>query len=205
MQPDPKAASPAGSPEEEAALITRAREGDATAFGTLVTLHRQKVYATIYNVVRNEEDAWDLSQETFLKAWKSLHLFRGQSSFFTWLYRIATNLTIDTLRRKKIEGGTPFDDTIAPTRIEPGSATAPRPEALPHRRMEHHEVASRIEAAIATLSPEHRAVILLREVEGASYEEIAEAMKCSLGTVMSRLFYARKKLQAALKDLYETI
>ncbi|HWL54817.1 MAG TPA: sigma-70 family RNA polymerase sigma factor [Chthoniobacteraceae bacterium] len=201
---------PAGSgsddlPTDETALIERARRGETAAFDALVTLHRQKVYATIYNATRNEEDAWDLSQETFLKAWKSLHLFRGQSSFFTWLYRIATNVSIDWLRRKKIQSGTPFDDTILPESFEPGSHTAPRREATPRRQIENREIRRRIEAAIETLSPEHRMVITLRELEGESYEAIAEAVGCSLGTVMSRLFYARKKLQLALKDLYETV
>lgn len=190
---------------DETDLIERARRGETAAFDALVTLHRNKVYATIYNATRNEEEAWDLSQETFLKAWKSLHLFRGQSSFFTWLYRIATNLSIDWLRRKKIQAGMPFDDAVLPESFEPGSHTAPRREATPRRHAENREIRARIEAAIATLSPEHQMVITLRELDGASYDEIAEAVGCSLGTVMSRLFYARKKLQLALKDLYETV
>ncbi len=192
---------PADDAAAEATLITRAQAGEHAAFDALVTLHRHKVYATIYNLIRDEQEAWDLAQDTFLKAWKSLHLFRGQSSFFTWLYRIATNLTIDWLRRKRIEGGTAFDDAVRLEEIEPGSATAPRPVPSPSRALEHREVGRRIDEALALLSPEHRTVLILREIDGESYEAMAEKIGCSVGTVMSRLFYARKKLQAALNDL----
>lgn len=189
---------------EEARLIARTRQGDSTAFDELVTLHRQRVFATIYNVVRNEEDAWDLSQEAFLRAWKRIGSFKGDASFATWLYRIAMNVTIDSLRRKRAEKATEFDDSVNPREIEPGAPTLPKPVATPHRQMEHAEIRRRLDEALARLSPEHRMVITLREIDGASYEEIAAAMGCSLGTVMSRLFYARKKLQTMLGDLYET-
>jgi RNA polymerase sigma-70 factor (ECF subfamily) len=191
--------------EQDAQLIARCQSGDTAAFNDLITKYRSKVYSMIFNMVRNEQDAWDLSQEAFLKAWRNLDRFRGQSSFYTWLYRIATNVTIDWVRKKQIEGGVEFDDTIGMTDIEPGSSTTPQAEALPHQRMEQEEVQARIADAIEQLSPEHRTVILLREVDGLQYEEIAEAMHCSVGTVMSRLFYARKKLQTLLRDVYENI
>jgi len=159
----------------------------------------------IYNMVRNEQDAWDLAQDGFLKAWKSINRFRGQSSFYTWLYRILMNVTIDSLRRKQIEGGTEFDDQIGLHNIAPGAATAPKGEMAPADRISDKEIRQRIDEAIAKLSPEHRTAIVMREIDGLEYTEIAEQMGCSLGTVMSRLFYARKKLQALLKDVYETI
>jgi len=159
----------------------------------------------IYNMVHSEQDAWDLAQDSFLKAWKSIARFRGQSSFYTWLYRIVMNVTIDWLRKKHVEGGTEFDDSIGLHDIEPGSLTAPRPDPLPAEKLEHDEIKRRIDEAIAKLSPDHRSVIVLREIEGLQYEEIAEAMDCSIGTVMSRLFYARKKLQSLLKDVYENL
>lgn len=159
----------------------------------------------IYNMVRNEQDAWDLAQDGFLKAWKSMGSFRGQSSFYTWLYRIMTNVTIDWLRRKQIESGTEFDDAIGLRNIEPGSRTTPMGDPLPFKKMEQAEIRQRIDEAIAKLSPEHRAVITMKEMDGMQYQEIADALDCSIGTVMSRLFYARKKLQSLLRDVYENV
>jgi RNA polymerase sigma-70 factor (ECF subfamily) len=186
-------------------LVTRSQAGDTSAFNELVTRYRNRTYAMIYNMVRNEQDAWDLAQDGFLKAWKSIGKFRGQSSFYTWLYRIVMNVTIDSLRRKQIEGGTEFDDQVGLHNIAPGAATAPKAEMQPAERMSDKEIRHRIDEAIAKLSPEHRTAIVMREIDGLEYTEIAEQMGCSLGTVMSRLFYARKKLQAMLKDVYETI
>jgi len=190
---------------EDAQLVTRCQNGDAAAFGELITKYRNKVYATIYNLVRNEQDAWDLAQEAFLKAWRNIGHFRGQSSFFTWIYRIATNVTIDSLRRKQIESGVEFDDTLGLGDIETGAATAPHADPLPHQHLQNQEIKARIDVALNQLSAEHRTVIVLREIEGLRYEEIAEATGSSVGTVMSRLFYARKKLQSLLRDVYETI
>lgn len=186
-------------------LVARSQAGDTSAFNELVTRYRNRAYAMIYNMVRNEQDAWDLAQDGFLKAWKSISRFRGQSSFYTWLYRILMNVTIDAMRRKQIEGGTEFDDQIGLQNIAPGAATAPKSEMEPAERMSDKEIRLRIDEAIAKLSPEHRTAIVMREIDGLEYTEIAEQMGCSLGTVMSRLFYARKKLQALLKDVYETI
>jgi RNA polymerase sigma-70 factor (ECF subfamily) len=159
----------------------------------------------VYGMVQNEQDAWDLAQEGFLKAWKSIHRFKGQSSFYTWLYRIMTNVTIDSLRRKGIHGEAEFDDRIAPAHVEPGSHTTPTAVPLPHIKLEQHEIRQRIDEAIAKLSPEHRAVIVMKEIEDLQYSEMAEILNCSLGTVMSRLFYARKKLQILLRDVYENL
>ncbi len=197
-------------PEEPAAesdldLVARCQRGDAAAFDTLVTRYRGKIYAMIYNMVRNEQDAWDLAQDAFLKAWKSMAKFRGQAAFFTWLYRIAMNVTIDWVRKKRVAGEAEFDDAVPPGDIEPGAPTAPRPELLPARQLENAEIRARIDEAITRLTPEHRAVILLREMDGLEYQEIADTLEISIGTVMSRLFYARKKLQAQLRDVYETI
>jgi RNA polymerase sigma-70 factor (ECF subfamily) len=160
----------------------------------------------IYNMVHSEQDAWDLAQDSFLKAWKSIGRFRGQSSFYTWIYRIVMNVTIDWLRKKKIKGGdAEFDDAIQLREIDPASKTVPKTEALPHQLMERDEIRARIDNAIAQLSPEHRAVILMKEIDDMQYHEIAETLGCSIGTVMSRLFYARKKLQNLLRDVYENV
>jgi RNA polymerase sigma-70 factor (ECF subfamily) len=192
-------------PEDELQLVARAQSGDTSAFNELVTRYRTRAFSMIYNMVRNEQDAWDLAQEGFFKAWKSIGRFRGQSSFFTWLYRILMNVTIDWTRRKQIEAGTEFDDSIGLKNVEPGSLTTPRGELEPAAKLSDREIRERIDAAIAKLSAEHKQVITLREIEGLEYQEIAEVMDCSIGTVMSRLFYARKKLQSMLKDVYENL
>ena len=116
------------------------------------------------------------------------------------------NVTIDWLRKKQVKsGGAEFDDAILLKEIDPASKTIPKTEALPHQAMEREEIRARIEKAIAQLSPEHRAVILMKEIDEMQYHEIAEALGCSIGTVMSRLFYARKKLQNLLRDVYENV
>jgi RNA polymerase sigma-70 factor, ECF subfamily len=187
-------------------LIKQCQAGRTEAFDQLVIRYRTRVFAMIYNMVHNEQDAWDLAQESFLKAWRSIGRFRGRSSFYTWIYRIVMNVTIDWLRKKQVKGaGAEFDDAIALKEIDPASRTVPKADPLPHQRMERSEIRARIDKAIAQLSPEHRAVILMKETEDMQYHEIAEALGCSIGTVMSRLFYARKKLQNLLRDVYENI
>ncbi len=191
--------------EEDVQLVAKCQAGDTAAFGELVTRYRTKAFGMIYNMVRNEQDAWDLAQDGFVKAWKSIDRFRGQSSFYTWLYRIMTNVTIDWLRKKQIASVAEFDENIALAGIEPGSATAPKDEPPPSRRLEQAEIRQRIDAAIMKLSAEHRSVLVMKEIDGLQYQEIADALGCSIGTVMSRLFYARKKMQGLLKDLYENV
>jgi len=187
-------------------LVKRCQAGETEAFDELVTRYRTRIFAMIYNMVHNEQDAWDLAQDSFVKAWKSIKRFRGRSSFYTWIYRIVMNVTIDWLRKKQVKGaGVEFDDAIQLREVNPASKTLPKAEPLPYERMERTEVRARIDNAITQLSPEHRAVILMKETEGMQYHEIAEALGCSIGTVMSRLFYARKKLQNLLKDVYENI
>jgi RNA polymerase sigma-70 factor, ECF subfamily len=187
-------------------LVKRCQAGETEAFDELVTRYRTRIFAMIYNMVHNEQDAWDLAQDSFVKAWKSIKRFRGRSSFYTWIYRIVMNVTIDWLRKKQVKGaGIEFDDAIQLKEINPASRTLPKADPLPYEQMQRTEVRAKIDNAIAQLSPEHRAVILMKETEGMQYHEIAEALGCSIGTVMSRLFYARKKLQGLLKDVYENI
>ena len=187
-------------------LVKRCQAGDTEAFDELVTRYRSRVFSMIYNMVHNEQDAWDLAQDSFVKAWKSIQRFRGHSSFYTWLYRIVMNVTIDWMRRKQVKAGsTEFDDTTRLKEIDPASKTAPKADALPYETMQRNEIQTRIDQAIAQLTPEHRAVILMKEIEEMQYHEIAETLGCSIGTVMSRLFYARKKLQNLLRDVYENV
>ena len=201
---NPEAAAPADGPGDMQ-LVARCQEGDTAAFNELITRYRQRCFALIFQMVRNEEDAWDLAQDGFVRAWRSLATFRGQSSFFTWLYRVMTNVSLDWLRKKRIEAGQEFDDTIGLTHIAPGAATAPKAVLEPADRLADAEIRLRIDAAIGKLSGEHRAVIVMRELEGMEYQKIADSLGCSIGTVMSRLFYARRKLQSLLRDVYEQL
>jgi RNA polymerase sigma-70 factor (ECF subfamily) len=198
--------TPAQSDVSEIDLVKKCQAGDTGAFDQLVVQYRTRVFGMIYNMVHNEQDAWDLAQESFLKAWKSIGRFKGKSSFYTWIYRIVMNVTIDHMRKKQVKGGgAEFDDAVQLKEIDPAAKTAPKPDDLPFERMQRGELRAKIDAAIAQLSPEHRAVILMKETEDMQYHEIAEALGCSIGTVMSRLFYARKKLQILLKDVYENV
>jgi len=176
---------------EDLELIHRSQAGDTDAFDELVTKYRTKIFSMIYGIVGNECDAWDLAQESFLKAWRSIHRFRGRSSFYTWLYRITTNVTIDSLRRKCRRSEVELDDTIPTFLPSPGD------------NYERAEIRDQVYAALAQLGPEHRAVIVLKEIEDLQYREIAEILNVSIGTVMSRLFYARKKLQSILRPIFK--
>lgn len=185
--------------DAEIDLLRRARDGDANAFGELVTLHRQKITMQAYMIVRNQEDAFDLAQETFLRAWKNLHRFDGTHSMASWLRKIVTNAAIDLCRAK---GHRPQSELPEGTlHADPASRTTPSSPAAPNKALENKELGARIEQAFEMLTLEHRAVISLKEFEGLSYQEIAEATGTSVGTVMSRLFYARQKLQSLLADL----
>jgi RNA polymerase sigma-70 factor (ECF subfamily) len=187
------------------ALVQRCQEGDYQAFDALVTKHRGRVYAMIQNMVRNDADAWDLSQDVFLKVWKALPKFEARAQFSTWLYRITHNVVYDWMRKRKLETTGELEDSLLDgERIAAGARATPTQEARPDRAMENEELRLKIEAALDKISPEHREAIVLREVNGLEYKEIAEVMDCSIGTVMSRLFYARKKLQTLLTNGQES-
>src|SRR5205809_1322545 len=199
-------ATPAQADVSELDLVRRCQAGDTEAFDELVTRYRTRVFSMIYNMVHSEQDAWDLAQDSFLKAWKSSKRFRGRSSFYTWIYRIVMNVTIDWLRKKQIKGaGTEFDDAIQLRQVDPASKTVPKTEALPYETMQRDEIRVRIEQAIDQLSPEHRAVILMKELEDMQYHEIAEDLGWSIGTVMSRLIYARMNMQNIWRDVFESV
>ena len=182
----------------DAELVRLARAGDRGAFQELVERYQRKIYAVLLGMLHDPDAAWETSQETFLKALRSLDQFKGESSFYTWLYRIAVNLAIDYQRR---EGRKPLlgltDEVVE---AQQGLQDDMRRDD-PFRRVGNRQIGERVRAAIDQLTPEHRAVILLREVEGLSYEEISRVMECAKGTVMSRLHYARKRLQELLRDV----
>jgi RNA polymerase sigma-70 factor, ECF subfamily len=147
----------------------------------------------VYGMVRNEHDAWDLAQEAFLKAWQSIHRFESRSSFYTWLYSLTVNLVIYSLRRKGRREEVELNDGI-PLSL-PG----------PSVNCQRTEIRERVNAALAKLSPEHRAVVVLKELEALQYHEIADLLNLSIGTVMSRLFYARRKLRFVLRPVYQRV
>jgi RNA polymerase sigma-70 factor (ECF subfamily) len=183
--------------DPDAGWVAKAQKGDRAVFGKLVAKHYDMVYAIAYGILNNRESALDTAQEVFLKAFRTLENFEGKSKFKTWLHRVAVNAAIDQTRRKRptesldIDPDDPNSEGRAPLIVKDGRP-GPREEAA---RDELREI---VEKGLNQLSADHRAVLVLREWQGLSYEEIAEALGLELGTVMSRLFYARKKLAEAL-------
>lgn len=192
-------------PDEDFRLVALAQQGDTTAYDALVTRHRGRIFAMIRNMIHQEADAWDLSQEVFIKAWNALPKFEAKARFSTWIYRIAHNAVYDWVRKRKIESAGELNDEIFQReRIDSASFTTPSGGESPADTMAHGELREKIETALTKLSADHREVVVLKDVQGLSYKEIADVMSCSLGTVMSRLFYARQKLQSLLQDEYDS-
>jgi RNA polymerase sigma-70 factor, ECF subfamily len=180
-------------------LVEGAKKGDMGAFEELVARHRDKIYARAFSMMRNEDEAIDLSQEAWVKSWQRLKQFQGESSFGTWMTRIVINLCLDHLRRRKRQR----TESIEELDEESGGVERQMPvvTANPTERLERAELRKRIDEALKLLSYEHRTVLVLHEFEEMEYKEIARTMECSIGTVMSRLFYARRKMAALLANL----
>lgn len=200
--------SPASNPMDEDAAeaarvmdwVVRAQAGDEAAFGELVKHYHSRVFAVVVRMVRQAEDAREIAQTTWVKAWQRLDSYRRDSKFFTWIYRIAVNTAMDHMRKVSRQREVPLED-------EEGREAMPAPEwsgslvARPDHAAEQDEVRRVFNEALADLSPEHRAALVMREVEGRSYREIAELQGCRSGTVMSRLFYARRAIQDKLRSV----
>lgn len=184
---------------EDAEMVLAVREGDTTAFRGLVEKYQGRVYSMLYGMLRNREDARDITQDAFVKAFHNLDSFRLESSFYTWLYRIAMNLAIDLVRKRKRRQTSSYEEEIA-TRDGDGEIAEVHHEDGPSRTLQRKRLYKRIMDAVDTLPDDQKQAILLRELEGLSYKEIADIMGIPEGTVMSRLFYARKKLQKLLAD-----
>lgn len=181
-------------------LVQRARAGDLDAFGELVRRHQERVYGTVYHMTANHEDAADITQESFIKAHNALRGFKGDCSFFTWLYRIAVNRTLNFLkqRRQRVVHLSLNDlDFQAEHDPEIVSLISDR---TPRRDIDLGELQEKLNAALLKLSEVHRMVVVLHDIQGLPHEEIATIMDCNPGTVRSRLFYARQQLQAYLSD-----
>ena len=185
-------------------LVLAARKGDRDAFKTLFERYHRRAYALAFNVLRNAEDALDVVQDAFIKAHKYLDKFEGNSSFYTWLYRIVMNLAIDHLRKHRRVKPVELDESRVQEAGDADNALLPRIlGSNPTRALMDKQIRARIDQALEELSENHRAVLVMRELEGLSYEEMAQAMGCSKGTIMSRLFHARKNMQKRLIDLIE--
>lgn len=184
---------------DDQTLVRAAQKGDMVAYEELVARHRDKIYARAYSMMRNEDDAIDLSQEAWVKGWQRLVQFQGESSFATWMTRIVINLCLDQLRRQKRHRA----ESIEEMDEESGGVERQMPVVTvnPTERLERGELRKRIDKALSQLSETHRTALILCEFEEMEYKEIAKAMNCSIGTVMSRLFYARRKMAALLADL----
>jgi len=181
-------------------LVIAVQRGDAAAYRGLVERYQNKLYHVIYGMVRNQEDARDLTQDAFIKAFKSISSFRAEAKFYTWIYRIGMNLAIDHLRKRKRRDHTEFDEQIA-ARDSQGQVAEIHQTDSPRKSIERKQIYSAIMSALETLPEQQKQVVLLRELEGLSYKEIADIVGIPEGTVMSRLYYARKKLQGVLADL----
>ena len=187
------------SSADDQALVKAAQDGDMAAFEELVARHRDRVYARAFSMMRNEQEAIDLSQEAWVKGWQRLGQFHSESSFGTWMTRIVINLCLDQLRKQKRQR----TESIEVMDEESGGVERQMPAITvnPSAGLERTELRKRIDEALGQLSYEHRTSLVLHEFEEMEYREIARTMGCSIGTVMSRLFYARRKLAALLADL----
>ncbi|MBL8693314.1 MAG: sigma-70 family RNA polymerase sigma factor [Planctomycetes bacterium] len=186
---------PAPNPPTDHELVARVKEGDETAFREIVERHRHRIFALCFRLLRDTEAAEDAAQETFVKAFRRIDSFRGDSQLYTWLYRIAANVAHDAMQSRRRHRMVEADDL---TTLEPPRHDDPR---RPDREMEREDMRRIARAAISKLPPLFRTVLVLREYEGLEYREIAEALDISVGTVMSRLFRARMRFKDAVERL----
>jgi len=190
-------ADPAAIQESE--LVQRARKGDLGAYDQLIQRYQERIYATIYHMTSNHEDANDLTQEAFIKGYQALKSFKGGSSFYTWVYRIAVNKTINFLKQRKNRSQMSLNDIDFNAEHDP-DLVALISDKNPRREAGLTELQEKLNEGMQKLSEPHRLVVTLHDVQGLSHEEIAKIMGCNIGTVRSRLFYARQQLQGFLAD-----
>jgi RNA polymerase sigma-70 factor, ECF subfamily len=192
--------SPDRPADEVGELVSRAQSGDLAAFDSIMLLYRERLYSVIYNMTFNHEDAADLSQEAFVKAFRSLKKFKGKSSFFTWLYRIGVNMTLSHLQRKKTRKFFSFEQISEENAVGKDLDKFSSPESSSVRNTLLNELHEKLNEALLKLSDKHRTIVVLYEIDGLSHREIATIMKCTEGTVRSRLHYAKIQLQSLLSD-----
>jgi RNA polymerase sigma-70 factor (ECF subfamily) len=191
---------------DDLSLVSKAKTGAQDAFRALVVRYQRKVYALALGIVKDPDLAWDVSQEAFVRVHRHLGEFEGKSAFSTWLFRIATHLSIDAVRRERTGRRDDLDEVSDAQVAEGGEGILSTGLGNdPRQNVLRRELAGKIHEALATLPEKHRTILVLREVEGLSYEELAERLEIHKGTVMSRLFHARKKMQAALREYAELV
>ena len=195
----PPAAADTPIAVEDSVLVKQAQRGDFEAYDELVRRHQERIYATLYNMTSNHEDAHDLAQEAFIKGFRALKSFKGEASFFTWIYRIAVNRTINFLKQRKRRPQMSLNDLDYRVEHDP-DFIALISENTPRRDLNLLELQEKLNEAMQKLSHIHRLVVTLHDIQGLSHDEIGKIMDCNTGTVRSRLFYARQQLQAYLSD-----
>lgn len=184
----------------DAVLVARARANDYSSYEELVRRYQRRIYALVYNMTGNKEDTEDLVQDVFVKAYRVLHGFKGNSSFYTWIYRIAVNRTINFLHKRKRRGSSvSLDDVDQAVERDPALVEL-RSRESPVRDVTISELQKKLNVALQTLSEDHRTVVVMHDIQGMQHAEIAGILNCSEGTVRSRLFYARKQLQHELAE-----
>jgi RNA polymerase sigma factor RpoE len=186
-------------PEDDLTLVRRAQQEDMGAYDELVRRFQERVYATVYHMTSNHEDANDLTQEAFIKAYRALRTFKGDSSFYTWVYRIAVNKTINFLKQRRNRVQISLNDMDFNAEHDP-DMLALVSHNTPRRDLSMVELQEKLNAALQKLSEHHRMTVILHDIQGLTHEEIGEVMECNVGTVRSRLFYARQELQVYLAD-----
>ncbi len=191
--------TPAPTETDDAELVHRTQRGHMAAYEELVKRYRERIYATIYHMTSNHEDANDLAQETFIKGFQAIRTFKGGSSFYTWIYRIAVNKTINFLKQRRNRVHMSLNDLDFNAEHDP-DLVALISDRTPRRDLNLAELQENLNAAMKKLSDQHRLVVTLHDIQGLPHEEIAKIMDCNIGTVRSRLFYARQQLQAYLSD-----
>src|SRR5438552_4974522 len=197
--PSPPASKPAAEAPDDQKLVKRAQGGNLEAYDDLIRRYQERIYATIYHMTANHEDANDLAQETFIKAYQALKSFKGDLSFFTWVYSIAVYMTINFLKQRKNKTHMSLNDLDFNAEHDP-DLVALVSEKTPRREVNLIELQEKLNAALQKLSEVHRLAVTLHDVQGLSHEEISRIMSCNTGTVRSRLFYARQQMQAYLSD-----
>jgi RNA polymerase sigma-70 factor (ECF subfamily) len=191
--------------ETDLELVRRCQKGDSKAFEDLLGRYRRKVYGLAMGMTGNRDDAMDVMQDAFVRVFRHIQSFQGDSSFYTWLYRITMNLCIDHVRKSARTRTAPYEDRLAHENVDQGDfpILPVRHDVNPGKAARRHEIMARVSAALEELPEHHRAVIVMREFEGLSYEEMAQVMQVPKGTIMSRLFHARHKLQKALAEFVD--
>ena len=190
-------------PPDDHTLVQRARSGDERAFRLLVERYQKKVYAVALGMVKDREEAMDVVQEAFVKVHRSLDTFKADATFYTWLYRITVNVCIDVIRRRGAmrSDSVEFDERVGHDLAEANlGAVSSQLGSNPEKAVLQRELGEKIQAALEQIPEKHRAILLLRELDGLSYEELAQVLEIPKGTVMSRLFHARAKVQKLLSE-----